>query len=191
MGVTEFTDSPLQSSAGDTCLLLSAFAGCLEFYLPLSLWRRNWNPERKSYDSFCHTFCLPTFSLWSFLSSKASSALLYCGDNAMTQWLPGRACSILHLGLFWAWCCSQGSCLDKTSTLLGRWTWEEPQPKSHSCHGLRWGVVRSVQGWDCRAVEGEHCCAVWYHFVSTGTSRTSVVYRTSAFLFPLTSAVGW
>lgn len=35
----------------------------------------------------------------------------------------------------------------------------------------------------------EHGCILSYHFVSTGTSRTSVVYKTSVFLFPLRSAL--
>lgn len=198
MVVTEFMYSPWQSSAGDILSLTFSYDGYLEIYLLLSLWRWNWNQGGKFYESFHNTFCLPAFSLWCFLSLKASSALPYCCDNVLTWWLPEHACSILHLGMFWACCCSQGSCLARTSILLGLWTWEEPQPRSHSCHGLRWGVVKIARVGTAGPVERpEHCCTLWYHFVSTGTSRTSVVcrtsvvYRTSIFLFRLTSAVGW
>lgn len=73
----------------------------------------------------------------------------------MTWQLSEYTCSthisafLQHLGLLWAWCCLQGSCQARTSILLGLWTWEEPQPRSRSCHGLRWAVGSECVGWDC------------------------------------------
>lgn len=153
--------------------------------------------RKKVYEPFSiipSVACL--FSL-RFFFWRAAQLPLHCCDIVITWWLPEHPCSVcisafVHLGLFWARCCLQGSCLARTSKLLGFWTWEEPQPKSHSCHGLRWGVVKSAWVGTARPVERPvHCCTLCCHFVSSDTSRTSVVYRSSVFLFPLSSAVGW
>lgn len=128
---------------------------------------------------------LPTFSLWWLLSLKASSAFLYCCANVITFRLPERTRSIhvlafYHFGVFWACCCLQGSCLARTSTLLGPWTWEEPQHKSHFCHDSRWGVGTSEWVGTSRPVgRCGQCCAPCFHFVSADTSRASVMYWTS------------
>lgn len=153
-----------------------------------------WNLSQRR--NFLNTFFMTTF-LWWFLSLKAHSAFLYCYDNVETPRLPECTCSIhiiafCHFRLFWTWCGLQGSCLARTSTLLGPWTWEEPQPRSRFCHGLRWGVAVNIQVKTTMPVgRPGHSWALCSHFVSSGTSRTSLMYWTSAQPFPLTSAVGW